>query len=520
MKSTKKSLLFSALSLLLCCALLVGTTFAWFTDSVTNAGNIITAGNLSIDAIAYDLDMANVSGTGYQIDGVNNDRPFYFEAEGQSLKAEDCPPIINDELWEPGKSNAKLLEVKNTGSLAAKIKLAFDVQSTGLMNALWFDFIQVSTDGDITGSFEKRPMSQIESIANGPEFKLAANGGTIRFILVYGMYEEAGNEYQGKRFKTDVTVIAAQDTVESDGFGNTDYDAGATYPVASNDDLEKALTTAKAGDTILLSTGKFTLPKDVEIPEGVTIAGNGVEETTITVPTTKSGDTTMGLIIDQSGVTIKNATISPALGISNSNYAGVIVVKEGDTVLDNVVITTDNSASPVLVTGSSFGEGDTLTISNSTISSKARSLYIVDGTNGKVIIDNCDITGIYTFSVNSSNSQNLEIEVRDSALHGWTSYGHIKSASFTDTEFSQGNSDYNFLRPYTNTTWTGCTFGKGFLIGAGATGLNYTFTDCQYADGTAVTAENIKSNLLDPTGDDVKVLECNITVDGKAAELQ
>ncbi len=520
MVNTKKSLIFSALSLILCCALLIGTTFAWFTDSVTNTGNIITAGNLSIDAIAYDLDMANVSGTGYQIDGVNNDRPFYFEAEGQSLKAKDCPPIINDKLWEPGKSNAKLLEVKNTGSLAAKIKLAFDVQSTGLMNALWFDFIQVSTDGNITGSFEKRPMSQIETIANGLEFKLAANGGTIRFILVYGMYEEAGNEYKGKWFKADVTVIAAQDTVESDGFGNSDYDAGATYPVASNDDLEQALTTAEAGDTILLSTGKFTLPEDVGIPEGVTIAGNGVEETKITVPTTESGNTVMGLIIDKPGVTIKNATISPALGISNSNYAGVIVVKEGDTVLDNVVITTDNSASPVLVTGSSFGEGDTLTISNSKISSDVRSLYIVDSTNGKVIIDNCDITGIYTFSVNSSNSQNLEIEVRDSALHGWTSYGHIKSVSFTNTEFSQGNSDYNFLRPYTNTTWTDCTFGDGFKIGAGATGLTYTFTNCEYADRTAVTAENIKDKLLDPTGDDVKVLNCVITVDGEAAELQ
>ena len=63
MTNTKKSLIFSALSLLLCCALLIGTTFAWFTDSVTNTGNKIQAGNLSIDAIAYDLDMANVSGT-------------------------------------------------------------------------------------------------------------------------------------------------------------------------------------------------------------------------------------------------------------------------------------------------------------------------------------------------------------------------------------------------------------------------------------------------------------------------
>ena len=48
MKSTKKSLIFSALSLLLCCALLIGTTFAWFTDSVTNTGNKIQAGTLDV----------------------------------------------------------------------------------------------------------------------------------------------------------------------------------------------------------------------------------------------------------------------------------------------------------------------------------------------------------------------------------------------------------------------------------------------------------------------------------------
>ena len=227
----------------------------------------------------------------------------------------------------------------------------------------------------------------------------------------------------------------------------------------------------------------------------------------------------MGLIIDKPEVTISNITIAPNSNISNENYAGVIVVKEGGTVIDNVKITSNNSASPILVTGSTFGEGDSLTISNSTIKSESRSIYIVDGTNGKVIIDNCDITGTYTFNVNSGNSQNLELEIKDSELHGWTSYGYIKSASFTNTSFSQGDSAYNFMRPYTNTTFSGCTFGNGFRIGAGATGLTYKFTDCEYADGTAVTADNIKDKLLDPD-DYIKVLDCTIIVDDISAELQ
>lgn len=50
-KNTKRALLASALSLALCCAMLLSTTFAWFTDSVTSTGNQIAAGDLKIDLV-------------------------------------------------------------------------------------------------------------------------------------------------------------------------------------------------------------------------------------------------------------------------------------------------------------------------------------------------------------------------------------------------------------------------------------------------------------------------------------
>ena len=49
MKSTKKSLLASGGAILASVALLAGTTFAWFTDSVVNTGNKIQAGTLDIE---------------------------------------------------------------------------------------------------------------------------------------------------------------------------------------------------------------------------------------------------------------------------------------------------------------------------------------------------------------------------------------------------------------------------------------------------------------------------------------
>ena len=48
-KSTKKALIASVLSLVLCFTMLLGTTFAWFTDSVTSSNNIIKAGNLDVE---------------------------------------------------------------------------------------------------------------------------------------------------------------------------------------------------------------------------------------------------------------------------------------------------------------------------------------------------------------------------------------------------------------------------------------------------------------------------------------
>ena len=225
MKGSKKSLLASGVSLLASVALLAGTTFAWFTDSVVNTGNKIQAGNLAIGAYAYDL--AEDGEGGFKIEGVNGGNPFKFETEGQNLKT-DKNPIISEELFEPGKSNAKLLKVENEGTLAAKIKLDFTVEDGGLMEALWFDFVKVE-NGAAVGSFTRRPMNTLETFAENLELPLLEKGDNVQFILIYGMDENAGNAFKEKSFTADVAILATQAPAESDGFGNTDYDKEAKY---------------------------------------------------------------------------------------------------------------------------------------------------------------------------------------------------------------------------------------------------------------------------------------------------
>ena len=91
MKSTKRSLIASGISLAVSVALLAGSTFAWFTDSVTNKGNKIQAGNLKIGAYAYDLD-ENGDKT-FTIQDVNGGNAFTFETDGQNLKEDDTQII-------------------------------------------------------------------------------------------------------------------------------------------------------------------------------------------------------------------------------------------------------------------------------------------------------------------------------------------------------------------------------------------------------------------------------------------
>ena len=268
--STRKNLMISMACLVLTLALLAGTTFAWFTDSVVSSGNKIEAGTLSIDVTAFDL--AESGESGFAIEGVNGGETFYFEENGQNLKAEDVGPIINEQNWEPGSSSAKLLQVTNAGTLAAKITLDFRTAG-GLTDALWFDFVQVQ-DGQITGTFTRRPMNTLSTFAAGLELPLLKTGDTVQFILVYGMNEDAGNTYGGESFSADVTILAKQAAYEEDGFGNSDYDAGATYPVNNGATF---VTGIEAGGHVT-TTGTFDWTEQVELTGStqstLTLGGN------------------------------------------------------------------------------------------------------------------------------------------------------------------------------------------------------------------------------------------------------
>ena len=208
-KSTKRALLGSVMAMVLCLAMLVGATFAWFTDTASTGVNKIQAGNL-------DIEIQDENGNAIK-------NLAWKTQEGTAFDEEQNP------LWEPGCTyELTPFQIVNKGNLALKYKIVVTglEGDAGLLKVIKFTYK--------TGE---------ETFDMNTEGHLTANGGASKVITVSAhMDEAAGNEYMNKTLEgVKFTVYATQDTVESDSFHNT-YDENATYPVVNVTELKEALT--------------------------------------------------------------------------------------------------------------------------------------------------------------------------------------------------------------------------------------------------------------------------------------
>ena len=205
---TKKALRGSLFALFLCIILLIGTTFAWFTDTASTGVNKIQAGNLKVDIVDATNTAKSLKGDTLKFTDVNNS---------------------TDILWEPGVTfNTPAFKIKNAGNLALKYKLTLNgvTGDQELLDAITFSVVDENGKAVNLDTFEG---------------KLAKEGMSGALYIQGHMDEAAGNECQGKSLESlSLTVVATQDTVENDSFG-PDYDKNATYPVVSASELKTAL---------------------------------------------------------------------------------------------------------------------------------------------------------------------------------------------------------------------------------------------------------------------------------------
>jgi len=255
-KITKRALVSSILSLMLCMTMLIGTTFAWFTDSVTSSGNIIKSGTLDVTMEWADGTKAVPA----------KDSSDWIDASTGA--------IFDYALWEPGYTEVRHIKIANEGTLALKYQL--NIVANGEVSKL-ADVIDVYYIDEAVQVADRTALTEDKKIGTLTEvldnISTTASGNLLKgeddtITLALKMQESAGNEYQnlsiGSNFS--VQLLATQLTSENDSF-DKQYDKMATI-----DDIDE-LNEALAADYDLIQLGaNLNVTEGIVIPAGKTVA--------------------------------------------------------------------------------------------------------------------------------------------------------------------------------------------------------------------------------------------------------
>ena len=236
-RATKRALLTSVMALVMCVVMLVGTTFAWFTDTASTGVNKIQAGNLDVK-LEYATEWNN-----------NGDVTKWENAEGKTLQFKKAAGAPADEqvLWEPGCTYAlPELRVVNKGNLALKYIIKVTGIETNHEAVPGEPNLNDVITWEIKYSNDAVWNAEVDTFKAG--YSLAPNASNV--VTIKGVMDKnAGNEYQGLSIDgVSVTVYATQMTAEFDSIDNL-YDKDAQYPTDA-DALQNALT---VGGNIVLA---------------------------------------------------------------------------------------------------------------------------------------------------------------------------------------------------------------------------------------------------------------------------
>ena len=426
-RATKRALLTSVMALVICVAMLVGTTFAWFTDTASTGVNKIVSGNLKVDIIGENSDS--------HVEKLNFKKAATTDAEAGA-----------EILWEPGcRYLTEGFRIANKGNLALKWKAQVN-KGTTVANEGNFDLLDVIDFYLVTKA------------ANGTETETALDEftGNLKktetsdvYYIKGVMQTTAGNDYQGLTLDgISITVIATQDTVENDSFDNQyDKDAPLDFePVATVDELKAA---AAAGKNVLL-TQDVTLTDALTFNNAVTIDLNG--------KTLATGLNSNGYsLVTKGDATIVNGTYKgtgTARGIGA--YGNLKMSHVTVDVAGQVGVACSTSDSQYTIEDSTikggyalcnFGNNATIKVSNSTLEGKTIGLYH-NGSNSGL---NLTVTGT---KINAGNNGTDATGVYISGSTATTAAGGYQKASFTDCTI-KGNAAVEVK--YTDLTLNNCT---------------------------------------------------------------
>jgi len=389
---------------LLCFSMLIGSTFAWFTDSVTSGKNKIVAGNLDVE-----LDYIKV------VDGVATDW----------ATVKDQTSIFDpNALWEPGHVEVVYLRVSNLGTLELKYQLGVNVydevvgknekgEDVRLSDHLVFTAIEI-TENDVASFSREEAKAAAGTVKglkdyNGKTTRLEVGEKDYVALIVY-MPETVGNEanYRGNvvpSIELGINLFATQYTAEDDSFGD-DYDEDAWHPqmkVYNAADLQAALT--NGGNYKLMEN--IDLDAAVTVPAGVTVT---LDLGGKTITGTKGRDADNNRI----HVLVNNGTLNLVGGTVKSAGAdggSAIYNEDGATLtIKDVTVYGAPLSNPVYPVSAypSYGINNYGMMTVDGVTVKSYHGAIATGGNGVTVINDADIdvglgtsTGITSYAIYS-----------------------------------------------------------------------------------------------------------------------
>lgn len=403
---TQTALVSSVVSLILCCAMLLGTTYAWFAKTIETENNVIESGSLYMDV------------------------ELYYGNSWLSVERLAGNPIFGEDyLWQPGLEHTRYFRVSNPGDLALKweaslVKAVHSSLDPSVAPYVIVDVKRTSPDGTINSDVSVyNGLTTIDEYIYGtPEVPspYLARGSVepVRFddegfrlndfeydyfAVTISLANDAPMEIAGKSLgEFDLRVVATQEIsdYEEDSFG-TDADEGAYFPTPVG--TGEQLAAIFAG---LEESGVITLDRDYDL------AGYNWQPLSLTngKQYTINGD----------GHTIKNLTVE-------GNYASLFSkVSNGKLVINDLSVEkasltateTDAEGSAAAFVGFVDGsaEGVAVTLTNCHV--KDSSIAITNETDGGYAGAFIGYNSGNNIKLQSCSAENVEITSAEGSVGG------------------------------------------------------------------------------------------------------
>ena len=375
---TKKSLLLSVMSLLLCVSMFASSTYAWFTDEVSSGVNQIIAGNLDVELYHNTLEDGVFAASDTKVTGDTTDL-FHAAADNVAV------------LWEPGAMAVEKFTVKNVGNLALKYKLSFNDLVEGFYNYVTWgngttqydltDVIKVAvSDTAITSRDASLNFVSWDAFvtAGAKVGKLAADAEESFYVALYWAPNDnaVDNLYNLKigAFDTTtnpngyvlhgttaaatvtnaptlstvalelyptITLVATQDTVESDSFDNQ-YDVNADGVNSYTVSKYQPVDTTQATTLVVNGTNGVEAEATISTDLATTLGAQGVTSTALVLENRSEATTedTVEIsyqnvdLVDQDGKSIDLTTLDKDIPVKFNIGAGLGVGAKIDVILD------------------------------------------------------------------------------------------------------------------------------------------------------------------------------------------